>query len=84
MLVFGFVFVWLCVPEVKGLSLEEIDELYRSGVKPWHSANWKPTGGRYAHKGEILEHEKGAAHVGGAAEGSEGSVREEPEKKDIV
>lgn len=84
MLMFGFVYVWLCVPEVKGLSLEEIDELYRSGVKPWHSSGWKPSGGRYAHKREVLEHEKGL-HVGAAdAErgGSEGSVREEPEKKD--
>lgn len=24
------------------LSLEEVDEMYRSGVKPWNSATWKP------------------------------------------
>ncbi|KAG9035782.1 hypothetical protein FRB95_010550 [Tulasnella sp. JGI-2019a] len=43
MLVFGFFYVWLFVPETKGLSLEEVDEMYRSRVKPWHSAAWKPS-----------------------------------------
>ncbi|CAE6479323.1 unnamed protein product [Rhizoctonia solani] len=42
MLTFGFVYVWFCIPETKGLSLEEVDEMYRAGVKPWHSADWKP------------------------------------------
>uniref|UniRef100_A0A0W0G654 Major facilitator superfamily (MFS) profile domain-containing protein n=2 Tax=Moniliophthora roreri TaxID=221103 RepID=A0A0W0G654_MONRR len=42
MLVFGFVYVWLFIPETKGLSLEEVDEMYRAGVKPWNSVNWKP------------------------------------------
>ncbi|KXN85730.1 Hexose transporter 2 [Leucoagaricus sp. SymC.cos] len=42
MLLFGYVYVYLFVPETKGLSLEEVDEMYRSGVKPWHSASWKP------------------------------------------
>ncbi|KAJ6541680.1 general substrate transporter [Mycena capillaripes] len=42
MLVFGFGYVYLCIPETKGLSLEEVDEMYSSGVKPWHSAGWKP------------------------------------------
>ncbi|KAJ1303078.1 hypothetical protein OPQ81_011279 [Rhizoctonia solani] len=42
MLTFGFLYVWFCIPETKGLSLEEVDEMYRTGVKPWHSADWKP------------------------------------------
>jgi SP family sugar:H+ symporter-like MFS transporter len=42
MLLFGFVYVYLFVPETKGLSLEEVDEMYRSGVKPWNSADWRP------------------------------------------
>ncbi|EJD54351.1 general substrate transporter [Auricularia subglabra TFB-10046 SS5] len=82
-LIFGFVYVWLCVPEVKGLSLEEIDELYRSGVKPWHSVGWKPSGGRYAHKDAIVAHEKGEPSAAGPASG-EGSVREEQEAKTDV
>ncbi|TRM61582.1 general substrate transporter [Schizophyllum amplum] len=43
MLVFGFCYVWLCIPEVKGLTLEEVDQLYRENVKPWRSATWRPT-----------------------------------------
>lgn len=30
------------IPETKGLSLEEVDELYREGVKPWKSTTWTP------------------------------------------
>ncbi|KAH9923154.1 general substrate transporter [Epithele typhae] len=43
MLTFGYVYVYLFIPETKGLSLEEVDEMYRSGVKPWNSMNWRPS-----------------------------------------
>ncbi|KAI0801467.1 general substrate transporter [Fomes fomentarius] len=43
MLVFGFIYVYLFIPETKGLSLEEVDEMYRSGVKPWNSPGWRPS-----------------------------------------
>lgn len=46
MLCFAFVYVFLFIPETKGISLEEVDELYRSGVKAWHSSTWKPSGER--------------------------------------
>jgi hypothetical protein len=59
MLASGFGYVYLFIPETKGLSLEEVrrlsagskshsliaskvDEMYRSGVKPWNSAGWTP------------------------------------------
>ncbi|KAF8644246.1 hypothetical protein AX16_008601 [Volvariella volvacea WC 439] len=42
MLIFGYVYVYFFIPETKGLSLEEVDELYRSGVKPWNSPGWRP------------------------------------------
>ncbi|PPQ78039.1 hypothetical protein CVT25_015584 [Psilocybe cyanescens] len=42
MLSFGYVYVYLFIPETKGLSLEEVDEMYRSGVKPWNSPSWQP------------------------------------------
>ncbi|KAF8295744.1 general substrate transporter [Clavulina sp. PMI_390] len=61
-LVFGFFYVYFAIPEVKGLSLEEVDELYRSGVKPWNSASWKPAakrtrmiGGKKIVNGEIVD-----------------------------
>ncbi|KAF5385355.1 hypothetical protein D9615_001062 [Tricholomella constricta] len=63
MLLFGYVYVYLFIPETKGLSLEEVDELYRSGVKPWNSANWKP------HLIDQLHKEKPAdAEIRGSAE----------------
>jgi len=52
MLVFGVVYVFLLVPETKGLSLEEVDEMYRSGVKPWHSSKWEPRNFRRLHSKE--------------------------------
>jgi len=54
MLLFGYVYVYLFIPETKGLSLEEVDELYRSGVRPWNSANWKP------HLTDAIHHNKPA------------------------
>ncbi len=36
-LLLSVIFVFLVIPETKGLSLEQIDELYRSGVKPWRT-----------------------------------------------
>jgi hypothetical protein len=34
------------IPETKGHSLEEIDEMYASGVKPWKSGSWRPASRR--------------------------------------
>lgn len=59
MLIFGFVYVYFCIPEVKGLSLEEVDELYRAGVKPWKSSGWRPADKHLHH------HEKGESLVVG-------------------
>ncbi|KAI5118779.1 hypothetical protein M0805_005660 [Coniferiporia weirii] len=67
MLVFGYVYVYFAIPEVKGLSLEEVDELYRSGVKPWHSSTWKPSN-------------KAPLHHGDADARAADEVREEKEK----
>ncbi|KAH7922786.1 general substrate transporter [Leucogyrophana mollusca] len=47
MLVFGFLYVYLAIPETKGLSLEEVDEMYSAGVKPWKSAKWRPSEKHY-------------------------------------
>ncbi|KAK4049885.1 hypothetical protein OIO90_005274 [Microbotryomycetes sp. JL221] len=46
MLIAAFVYVFFFVPETKGLSLEQVDEMYRSKVKPWHSAKWQPSNGQ--------------------------------------
>ena len=41
-LLFSAFFVYFCVMETKGLSLEEVDELYASGVIPLKSSGWVP------------------------------------------
>lgn len=83
MLLFGYGYVYLFIPETKGLSLEEVrnnpdvsiflfilfqvDEMYRSGVKPWNSAKWTP------HLTDALHHEK-PAQVRDSDEKQESSV----------
>ncbi|KIJ66482.1 hypothetical protein HYDPIDRAFT_86208 [Hydnomerulius pinastri MD-312] len=60
MLVVGFVYVYFAIPETKGLTLEEVDEMYRSGVPPWRSVGWRPSEKHYHH--DVHEvHEKRAS-----------------------
>ena len=40
--VFGTIFTFLFVYETKGLSLEEVDQLYASGIPAWRSSTWTP------------------------------------------
>ncbi|KAJ3895370.1 general substrate transporter [Lentinula edodes] len=56
MLVVAFIYVFFFIPETKGLTLEEVDEMYRSGVKPWNSTSWTPTLGQRAHE-KAIAHE---------------------------
>ena len=57
MLIVGFLYTYIFIPETKGLSLEEVDELYRAGVKPWASAGWKPADRRLHHHEYREKHE---------------------------
>lgn len=41
-LFFSIFYVYFFVNETKGLTLEEVDELYMLGVKPWKSSKWVP------------------------------------------
>ncbi|WVR06647.1 hypothetical protein IAU60_003679 [Kwoniella sp. DSM 27419] len=41
-LVFAFFYVLFMVPETRGISLEEVDELYRSKIPAWKSSSWTP------------------------------------------
>lgn len=43
MLILAYLYTWLFIHEVKGLSLEQVDELYKSDTRPWRSASWQPT-----------------------------------------
>ncbi|KAJ1022018.1 hypothetical protein NDA18_005253 [Ustilago nuda] len=39
-LCFAFVYVYLMIPETKGLSLEDVELLYSKHIAPWNSAKW--------------------------------------------
>ncbi|KAN0100169.1 Sugar transporter domain containing protein [Tylopilus felleus] len=59
MLVVGLFYVYLFIPETKGIALEEVDALYRSGVPAWRSTGWKPSEKHYRHHHDVREvHEK--------------------------
>ncbi|WRT69327.1 uncharacterized protein IL334_006311 [Kwoniella shivajii] len=40
-LALSFVFAYFCIPETKGMSIEEVDALYLSGCPAWKSSNFK-------------------------------------------
>ncbi|KAK7451798.1 hypothetical protein VKT23_012476 [Stygiomarasmius scandens] len=70
MLVFGYVYVYLFIPETKGLSLEEVDEMYVAGIKPWNSSGWKPHRMEEAHEKVAGAHAADHMYVDGAEKSS--------------
>lgn len=52
-------FAYFLVPELKGLTLEQVDTLLET-VSPRHSANWKPTTTFASQRGKVHEEEKHA------------------------
>ena len=47
-MVFAYFYVFFFVPETKGLTLEEVNDMYAEGVLPWKSASWVLTSQRGA------------------------------------
>ncbi|CCE64363.1 hypothetical protein TPHA_0H01570 [Tetrapisispora phaffii CBS 4417] len=47
-MVFAYFFVFFIVPETKGLTLEEVNEMYEENVLPWKSSAWIPPSRRDA------------------------------------
>ena len=46
-LIFAWLFVFFYVPETKGLSLEEVNDMWMEGVPAWKSTNWVPPDRRH-------------------------------------
>ncbi|KAJ9568634.1 hexose transporter hxt5 [Nakaseomyces glabratus] len=47
-MVFAYFYVFFFVSETKGLTLEEVNEMYAEGVLPWKSSKWVPASRRGA------------------------------------
>lgn len=63
-LLFSFFYVFFFVSETKGLSLEEVDVLYASGIAPWKSAGWVPPSvDEMAHTYAFQENKPEGEHV---------------------
>ncbi|CAH00752.1 sugar porter family MFS transporter [Kluyveromyces lactis] len=57
-MVFAFFYVYFFVPETKGLTLEEVNEMYSEGVLPWKSSSWVPSSRRGAeYDVDALQHD---------------------------
>lgn len=57
-LAFSYFYVFFFVPETKGLTLEEVDEMWMDGVLPWKSESWVPASRRDGdYDNEKLQHD---------------------------
>jgi SP family sugar:H+ symporter-like MFS transporter len=63
-------FVWFFIYETKGLSLEQVDQLYEECHVASQSVHWQPK--------ETWEHRQGVAHQGGLDEESHGKHSSSP------
>lgn len=42
-LLFSIAFIYLFVPETKGLGFEDVDEMYAANIPAWKSSSWNPS-----------------------------------------
>ncbi|XBW38681.1 hypothetical protein QEN19_004269 [Hanseniaspora menglaensis] len=58
-LIFMTFYVFFTVPETKGLTLEEVNEMWLDDVLPWKSASWVPASARNVdYDQEALKHDE--------------------------
>lgn len=63
----AFFYVFFMIPETRGISLEEVDELYRSKIPAWRSVSWKPAERHHHHVEGKMSDEEHQEHARAAA-----------------
>ncbi|RSH78798.1 uncharacterized protein EHS24_001707 [Apiotrichum porosum] len=66
-LIVAFFYVFFMIPETRGISLEEVDELYRSKIPAWRSGSWKPAERHHHHVEGKMSDEEHQEHARAAA-----------------
>ncbi|CAK9785869.1 putative sugar transporter [Cutaneotrichosporon oleaginosum] len=66
-LIAAIFYVFFFIPETAGITLEQVDELYRSGVPAWRSTTWKPSERRVTARDEKSDEAAHHEHVEAAA-----------------
>lgn len=80
--------------QVKGLSLEQVDELYKSDTRPWRSASWQPTLGasrkkpfeqtRYKSEQAAYDLKNGVSRTDSPMSGGEGEKKANVEMREYA
>ncbi|EXJ71779.1 uncharacterized protein A1O5_05589 [Cladophialophora psammophila CBS 110553] len=73
---FAVFFVYFCLPETSGRSLEEIDTMFLLEVKPWKSSKWSPPKGEEPITADRLRLKRGGRHISKKAETGAGEAEQ--------
>ncbi|KIW67094.1 hypothetical protein PV04_06367 [Phialophora macrospora] len=74
---FAVFFVYFCLPETSGRSLEEIDTMFLLEVKPWKSSKWVPPKGEDLITADKLRLESGARNITKRQEAGAGETEQQ-------
>lgn len=76
----GAVWIWLCMPELKGRNLEEIDELFEAKIPAWRFKKYQTSG--ISHDVAALQQDHNAAVSSKAAAVELNELDAEPRGED--
>ena len=74
---FAVFFVYFCLPETSGRSLEEIDTMFLLEVKPWKSSKWTPPKGEDLITADTLRFGSGGRDIMKNREAGRGETEEQ-------
>ncbi|KIX94461.1 uncharacterized protein Z520_09847 [Fonsecaea multimorphosa CBS 102226] len=73
---FAVFFVYFCLPETSGRSLEEIDTMFLLEIKPWKSSKWTPPRGEELITADKLRLKSGGRHISKKREAGTGEAEQ--------